>query len=210
MLVPPDYSLHLPAEDLDAKRDIGRLLAELIIREVPPPIGPKGDPDGQWTTNLRIVLSKAIAGSEFRELDWKYIPDNPGKPESAAGEFLVDFVWWRARQVAVLVVESEWNQSTKEILKDFDKIAPIKSPFKLMLYSSKVRGDHSAELKREFEAYLSAYQQHIKGETYVFVEFMRDDRVKAFLWQATESGSASNALLQEILSEKTFSRPQNS
>jgi hypothetical protein len=95
---------------LEEKRVIARELAELLIHEIPPPITIP-EKDGDWTKNVRRKLRAAVSGEEFLSLQWKCFPENP---ESTKGEFLVDFLWWRAREGAVLVVESEWSREPAE------------------------------------------------------------------------------------------------
>ncbi|HXE09391.1 MAG TPA: hypothetical protein VN612_15920 [Acidobacteriaceae bacterium] len=178
-------------------------LALMLIRDIPPPLT-MPEKNSEWTKNVRRKLRSPLAGGEFIELDWKCFPADP---ESSKGEFLVDFLWWRAREGAVLVVESEWSPNMSEVLTDFDKLAVIKAPFKLMIYSTYPRGPSSEDLKREFEDHLSNYRQHIEGETYIFIEFLPHERAQALVWQADANGEIRNVVLSSLVPEQHITRP---
>ena len=107
-----------------------------------------------------------------------------------------------------MIVESEWSSNPDDILGDFDKIAVIKAPFKLMIYSTYPKGSTSSSLKERFEEDLSNYQQHIKGETYIFLEFMPKERAQAFVWQPENSGPTTAVVLESLISVMPVTRPK--
>jgi len=193
--LPPCYKLTLPSSDFVEKREIASQIASLLVKSIPPPIG-KPDNNVDWTRSVRRELGTLLSGSEFLEKNWLCFPTDPNTPK---GEFLVDLVWWRAREGAALVVESEWLPKLHAILTDFDKICVIKSPFKLMIYNTVPTGPTSAEVKEKFQEHLSEYKQHIEGVTYIFLEFMPNERAQAFIWQAKLSEATQPAVLEMLL-----------
>jgi len=71
-----------------------------------------------------------------------------------------------------------------------------------------LRGIGSDELKSHFEDHLSSYQQHVKGETYIFLEFMPKESAQAFVWQANTSGPAGKVVLESLVAKRKVVRPE--
>ena len=80
-------------------------------------------------------------------------------------EWLLDVVWWSWRNGVQLAVESELGNE-QAVLDDFEKLMCIKSPLKLLL----VEQGRPSTL-RGVEKYLAGFNQHVRGETYLVVDF---------------------------------------
>jgi hypothetical protein len=84
------------------------------------------------------------------------------------GEWLLDVVWMKADQHRIVLgVESEWG-ARAEVEDDFDKLISIKSPRKLLLFSTSTdRGE--AEVIKRLESNMLAYPYHFEGEEYMAI-----------------------------------------
>jgi hypothetical protein len=179
MLAPMEvFSVSLIDLDYDARLSLAKYLGKTIALEIPP-IYEGFDFSTLWTVAIRNVLRTLMPKS------WRMLPPTD---ESSAGEFLVDACWWVNSVGAALVAEFEWDSSWKEIVKDFEKLLVIKSPLKLMIFASSKGASSSLKIEEELKGYLSQYDHHIAGETYIFIEYWPHERVRAFIWQARSAG----------------------
>ncbi len=99
--------------------------------------------------------------------------------EHHKSEFMLDFVWWEHTpdfDRAVLGRESEWGNPRfterrhEEVAADFEKLLSFKAPMKLLVFEAKsetMRENIHAEIRK----YGTRFAQHVKGESYIFVEF---------------------------------------
>jgi hypothetical protein len=87
-------------------------------------------------------------------------------------EWVLDVVWWSPKRTGgvQLAVESEFGNGV-EILDDFEKLMCIKSPMKLMVFSSSKGKVTPDEMIAKIEEYLVDFDQHVSGETYVLADF---------------------------------------
>ncbi|MDQ2925780.1 MAG: hypothetical protein M3R43_09530 [Acidobacteriota bacterium] len=182
--------------DLEKRMSLAKVMARLIAFEIPP-VYEDTDPSERWTIAIRSVLRQLMPP------EWTMFPPNDN---TCAGEFLVDSCWWAGRGGAALVAEFEWGSHWEEILEDFDKIAVIKAPFKLMIHQSSRGEVTSLEIEKRFHQYLSAYKHHIAGETYIFIEYLPNDFVRSFAWQASCDGPVSKVEFAEIFGPEKFER----
>jgi hypothetical protein len=91
--------------------------------------------DGQWTQSIR---------RRFIEICPEGCYALPDYPWTAKGEFLVDVTWAEEHngQRILLACESEWGTSWygkvrwSRVEEDFEKLLPIKAPFKVLIFSS--------------------------------------------------------------------------
>lgn len=77
------------------------------------------------------------------------------------------------KEGAWIACESEWNISHNSVIEDFHKLMSFRAPYKLMIYD----GKNSGGLHREFESALLGFLWHVKEEIYIFLEFVKGDRI---------------------------------
>lgn len=120
-------------------------------------------------------------------------------PERQVSEFLLDAVWWRRglkndRERIALAAEFEWAgvnpkaPATRDsefvgnrVEYDFQKLVVVKSPLKLMVFTSAACGDESLEavqgaVMNRLNAVLKRNADYIPGEIYLVI----DTAVKGF------------------------------
>jgi len=104
-----------------------------------------------------------------------------------------------------LAVESELDDSrhrVNEILKDFEKLLAVKSAFKLLIFSSQKRGFTNEEIRRKLENDLNCYGHHLRGETYIFIDYNEDSGVNgsfiAHIWQSGSNGLQEQSKLLPV------------
>jgi hypothetical protein len=85
-------------------------------------------------------------------------------------EWLLDVVWFSVQRGIQLAVESEWGK-VEQVLDDFEKLMCVKSPLKLMLFSSSETGLSGSIVVGRLEEYLTDFEQNVKGEIYLLVDF---------------------------------------
>ncbi len=173
----------------------------------------KDDPRGgnrSWTINLKLLL--ANFGSERYALSSEYSDKTQG-----ISEFLIDFLWWDRRDVTrqqmVLAVESEWYNVrdylaeasklyAEEVAKDFYKLMLVKSPYKLMTFSSK--GGESRDLiLKKLEKDFSSYIGHTKNEHYLLLDSSPNGDWGAYELLVAEDGSCKQPFIPRKLEKRT-------
>lgn len=141
------------------------------------------DPSGKnpaWTLELKLLLDELGKSLDFSS---EY-----GHRSAGLSEFLIDFMWWdkrnKAHQQMVLAVESEWYNIrpglpnpeilyAEEVAKDFYKLLVIKSPYKLMLFSSDGGTKRDLVVKR-LESDVHSFVGHLAGEEYLLLDTSSD------------------------------------
>lgn len=98
--------------------------------------------------------------------------------EEAKSEFMLDFLWLNEvnenYRGAVVGCECEWARNRKqgayeEVRRDFRKLLHFKAPVKLFIYDCP--HDDRARIREMLCSHLQNFEQHVKGECYIFVEF---------------------------------------
>jgi hypothetical protein len=98
--------------------------------------------------------------------------------KEAKSEFMLDFVWLNevndSYRGALLGCECEWARNWKqgayeEVRHDFRKLLHFKAPVKLFIYDCP--DDDRARIREMLCSHLQSFEQHVKGECYIFVEF---------------------------------------
>jgi hypothetical protein len=135
-----------------------------------------------WTRAVQKSLDEyrdkqKWAGSEVLPPWNKDVPE-----DSRKNSFLLDFVVWRRdiggnKEGAWIACESEWNLDSDSIVKDFHKLLSFRAPYKLMIYDAGHNGKLSEKCRKEFEKAFAGFQWHLDDEIYVFVEFVKGDRI---------------------------------
>jgi hypothetical protein len=187
----------LPGENL---KDRHRAAYELIqILRNPCSKAPLSDSRAEWTLWIKTNLHRLISAREF------YI--SPSSPSSTKGEYLTLDMTVEERAFPkriVLAVESEIIDTKyrgQEIEKDFEKLLAVKSPFKLMVFSSERYGFTNEKAVAMFERSLAGYGHHLLGETYLFIDY-NENNVEgingsfiAHIWQPESNGTLKSAKL---------------
>jgi hypothetical protein len=108
-----------------------------------------------WTAAVKSVL-----GSLANKKDYIVYPS------AREREWLLDLTWLHKGSGAIhLAVESEWgNQGC--VLNDFQKLLCVKAPLKIMVYYA-----YRGSFVGQFERYMRQFDQHVKGENYILIEF---------------------------------------
>ena len=83
-------------------------------------------------------------------------------------EWLLDIVWYSLSKGIQLAVESELGKSD-DVLDDFEKLTCVKAPLKLLL--SELGESKMVQQLKDLERYLTNFEQHFEGETYLLVDF---------------------------------------
>jgi hypothetical protein len=154
-----------------------------------------GKPYGRaLVTSSRVVQQIGKA----RKADARRVPTR---------EFLLDFVWWEDEKTqtsgrAVMGVECEWaswhgNKRASEVLYDFEKLLSFKAPLKLLIFECRNPRERK-HLHKKFCLYLKAFQQHVRGECYLFVEFSRGGCI-AHSYKVKQSATVSKVKLKLLL-----------
>lgn len=155
----------------------------------------------EWTNAVKNSLSRLGRRNGFtpflnddRRKSGAYLWDvawcvedrvRPRKPPAGAGITGLRFPRRPYRRL-VLTGQVEWGkpgqrartqvyrQNMEEVFRDFYKLMDAKSQFKVMVYTSwryPRQGGPTGEFLRGFEHILADYNNHIAGETYLFIEF---------------------------------------
>jgi len=114
-----------------------------------------GRPD--WNEKIKEVLRKL-----GKKEGYDVYPD----PEERNREWLLDVIWLDRKTGAIrLAAESELGKKG-EVLNDFQKLLCIKASLKIMIYYV-----YKKPFLREFESYMTKFDQHVMGEHYLLIEF---------------------------------------
>jgi hypothetical protein len=117
-----------------------------------------GRPD--WSTEIKEVLRKL-----GREKGYDVYPD-PEEKNGWHGEWLLDLIWFEGKTGAIrLAAESELGNEN-QVLDDFEKLLCIKAPLKIMIYYV-----YKKPFVKKFVDCIKAFDQHVKGEHYLLIEF---------------------------------------
>jgi hypothetical protein len=185
--------------------DERRLVANKFVQEFAKHAAPPKDSDERNEEWTRSVRGRFI---EICPIGCRPIPENR---QSTRGEFLVDYLWEEkenGRRI-ILAGESEWgmdkygkNPRWRPVEADFEKLLAVKSPFKVLIFSSncnlpdsqgEMDGDFSIGFAKErLEASLRRYGHHIPGEVYVFI----DGKFQSSIWLAKQFGKETVNLLE--------------
>ena len=142
-------------ENINA-RDIAEKFVQGVLKEMdgakPPCIGGNKT---KWTRAVKKVLGRLAEAPIYAPYPW-----------------LLDFVWWSRKndtEQMVLAVESEMDKRVRtQIEPDFQKLSSFKCPLKLLVFSANVE-----DTKKMAEDYLRKFVQHIDGEEYLLVGFVK-------------------------------------
>jgi hypothetical protein len=137
-----------------------------------------GHSNTAWTYAVKYGLEKMAHKRHLKQLFTKGNTELAGEKIS---EFMLDAVWWlqsRSGNAALLGVECEWGNPWDRNCKsradcvavDFEKLLQFKAPMKLMIFQADNAQMRKA-IHRILHKCLHAFQQHMAGETYVFIEF---------------------------------------
>jgi len=173
-----------------------------LIQLLRNPVSEAPGTDGrtEWTAWIKKTLYE-IVGQE----DYLISPEDCS---STRGEFMKIDITIEERKVPkriILAVESEIDNTKsrdKAIEFDFEKLLAVKSPFKLMIFSSQKEGFTNEEALRVFGRNLEPYGHHLQGETYIFVDYNENSRKNgsffAHIWQSESNGMQNPAMLLPI------------
>jgi hypothetical protein len=168
-----------------------------------------------WTKWIMGNLSRLENREEFYSYARNYA--NVCEERTAhEGEYMtIDFCWAEGKTPnrIVLAVESELDDSKKrerEIQKDFEKLLAVKSPYKLLVYSSTRENKKLDDVQKlthgdivgALEESLKNYGHHLLGETYIFVDYVGNSgdhgNFEARMWQPSANGEQKNTKLETI------------
>lgn len=123
---------------------------------------------------------------------------SPKQAGSTEGEFMrLDFCCEEKvyPKRILLVAESELDNTKargKRIEQDFEKLLAVKSPFKLMVYSSAKERYTNSVIVESLGLNLKNYGHHLLGETYIFMDYKehsgKNGSFIAHTWQPYKSG----------------------
>jgi hypothetical protein len=194
----------------------GKIIAEFAKGVAPPRLFDHSN--RSWTQSVRRRLIEICPD------DCLPVPIDPLSPK---GEFLVDCVWEEREdgKRILLACESEWAEDRygkthwHQVEEDFEKLLAIKSPFKVLIFSSSSESgaissniDFSVEYaKGRLTASLQNYGHHLAGEVYIFIDFPRTRQLtgsgiyQSFLWAAP--GGRSNKIEFKDSGRGSLNRP---
>jgi hypothetical protein len=119
-----------------------------------------------WTEAVFLTLNEALI---------KKYGGRAACTKLAATEFMLDFVWWEQNDRRVIMgVECEWttavskSSAPEQAAYDFKKLLCFKAPLKLFVFDSNQKT--SEAMREKLCDCLRKFQQHVKGECYLFVE----------------------------------------
>jgi hypothetical protein len=93
-------------------------------------------------------------------------------------------VIWLDKNTGAIRLAAESELGTKEeVLDDFQKLLCIKAPLKIMIYYV-----YKKSFMEKFAGYIKDFDQHVKGERYLLIEFARGPADCAYLYQVPNHG----------------------
>jgi hypothetical protein len=135
-----------------------RELLKVLVSEIPGKASKEGDTE--WTRATKEALYELGKKKGF------VVYASLRLKKEMLHEWMLDVVWYSARRGSVrLAVESELGNEGN-VCDDFEKLMCIKSPLKLLLVESGRK-----TLVGKLEDYLAEFDQHVRGETYLLVDF---------------------------------------
>lgn len=184
----PESCRTLPGGNLVQRLQVAIALIRLLRNPISE--APSTDSRTPWTAWIKKTLYEVMGEKQF--------VISPEGYSSTRGEFLRIDVTVEEREVPkriVLAVESEIDNTKsryKAIEHDFEKLLAVKSPFKLMIYSSEKQGFTNGKAVDVLRRNLEPYGHHLKGETYIFVDYFEHSRKNgsfiAHAWQSESNG----------------------
>jgi len=219
------FDIPLECRGFDGESHGKRLeVAKGFVAALVAKIAPSKDLDDlnrEWTKSVRKRLMAICTSGCYM---------CPPEPDSPKAEFLVDFSWAEKEfpQRILLVGESEWGADRfgkkhwYRVEEDFEKLLAVKSPFKVLIFSSNLKvGDSESAVDRDFsagfakkrlKASLEGYGHHLAGEVYIFIDFPETGNkngpgvYQSFIWLVREFGNAG-VVSFETGPDGTLSRP---
>jgi hypothetical protein len=164
-----------------------------------------------WTRAIKEILEQLVCEHHGRALFTQ-----TGVPrEAGTGEFLLDFEWWeqdetKAFRRAIMGAESEWaswyspQKAITALAYDFRKLLCFKAPLKLLVFD-RPNGLSRKVVHDMLCSHLQKFQQHAKGECYLFVEFWPEKWNGHFyncgghIFRADQDGPAASVVLSPVL-----------
>lgn len=136
---------------------------------------------------VRTSAIKSALGEIASVRNFYSAPD----PKKSQHEYLLDFLWFensRSNNI-VLGVESELSKRKEDVWEDFDKLMHIKAPMKLMIWKSINHEKQAPEVLEGLRtSYLKNFNQHVKGELYVVLEFSSSKAAYWYLYEVPNDG----------------------
>jgi hypothetical protein len=112
-------------------------------------------------------------------------------------EYLCDLIWRSNSGGIELAVECEFEK-TAAIFYDFQKLAYVKSPLKMLIYTAARNKDSGRDVRSQIEGYMAQYTRHIAGEQYLFVEFGAYNDHRCYWYVAPNNGTVGSVSLLQI------------
>jgi hypothetical protein len=137
-------------------------LLRIVTSEVP--TRAKSDRKTDWTQAVKEVICELGEQRGFKT----YASIHLGSEKHE--EWLLDVVWWTTSGGMQLGVESEWGK-VEHVLDDFEKLMSVKSPLKLMVFSSGETLLSENHIVQKLREYLTDFDQNVKDEIYLLVDF---------------------------------------
>ena len=139
-------------------------------------IGPKGLPDGKWTSGVLSALARA--GEHF---GYRVAPSRVADTEQkdrAWGEWLYDLVWfdmdenesWESKKhwSVALVAECEWKRIKWEIQQDFEKLLLARAALRVMVYD---RSGRNPLCPTDLRKWVELFEGTQVGDAYLLVTY---------------------------------------
>jgi len=136
-----------------------------------------------------------------RKADRKRYLVYPSPGKKGWGEWLCDTVWFTRKEGTIhLAAEVELGGSG-DVMFDFQKLLCVKAPLKVMVYRGRKRGTllEKRANAESFPDYMEAFDHHMGGEHYLFVQFGPGRTDHAYLYKVAKDGSAANVSLQSLI-----------
>jgi hypothetical protein len=144
----------------------------------------------EWTAVLKNSLRQLLESEGTNVVEALF-----SSRELDRHEFLLDLVMWDRRdgEGLSLAVESEWSQNIEEVAADFWKLLVVKAPIKLMIFAcnSRPRKFSQEVVWTKLCDCLLLFRDHIKGETYVFMDYAPSPGRKAWWIEVSQDGKMS-------------------
>jgi hypothetical protein len=197
-------------ENLEKRLEVAIEFVGAFAPKAAPPMS-VDEKNKEWTKSVRRRL-KVICTNECYMC--------PPDPDRSKGEFLVDFSWAEINfpRRILLAGESEWGTNKfgekrwDRVEEDFEKLLSVKSPFKVLIFSSNknIRDSESARDRdfsigfamKKIKSSLEGYGHHIAGEVYIFIDFPEGGdknepgQYQSFIWLVKKFGNAGEVIFE--------------